>query len=163
MSFTFDMQRPCRSLILLPLAVLALAGSACGVDSAPQELGTQTSVQVHALDNEPCTVTENSPPPTLQFSSPGSGNVIVLQCGDAWEAPVLTATDACGQPLQVHQYNTGDDDGDGIPGDIDPDDFGPGPNPNVNALYYVQYLAWDEFFHVSSVILDVHVVNCPEE
>ncbi len=44
----------------------------------------------------------------------------------------------------MHQYNTGDDDEDGIPGSIDPDDFGPGPTTEVEGLYYVQYLAWDE-------------------
>lgn len=158
--FILEMQHPRRSLVLLPLAVLALAGSACGVDSAPQELGAPSSVRQQALDNEPCTVTENSPPPTLSISD----SDIFLKCDkDVWEAPVVTATDACGQPLEVHQYNTGDDDGDGIPGSIDPDDFGPGPDTSTEGLYYVQYLAWDQTYNISGAILSVHVVKCKKK
>ena len=44
--------------------------------------------------------------------------------GNAWVAPDLQAVDACEGPVTVHRYNSGDDDGDGVPGMIDPDDFG---------------------------------------
>jgi hypothetical protein len=155
--FTSDRQQPRRSLTLLPLAVLALAVSACGVDPDSLEPGVHASMRKEALDNEPCTVTENSPPPTLSISD----GVIKLKCDkDVWEAPVVTAVDGCGRPLEVHQYNTGDDDEDGVPGSIDPDDFGPGPDASTEGLYYVQYLAWDPFYNITGAILEVHVVKC---
>jgi hypothetical protein len=77
--------------------------------------------------------------------------------GNVWNNPGATATDLCEGELLVHQYNTGDDDQDGIPGDQDPDDFGPGPTTEVEGLYYVQYLAWDETFNIQGVILSVYV------
>uniref|UniRef100_UPI001CCED97E immunoglobulin-like domain-containing protein n=1 Tax=Hyalangium gracile TaxID=394092 RepID=UPI001CCED97E len=77
--------------------------------------------------------------------------------GNVWQNPGATATDSCQGELQVHQYNTGDDDGDGIPGDIDPDDFGPGPTTTVEGLYYVQYLAWDDSYNIQNAILSVYV------
>ncbi|HEX8704804.1 MAG TPA: hypothetical protein VF815_38585 [Myxococcaceae bacterium] len=86
-----------------------------------------------------------------------------VQCGAPWEAPEVTALDACGQPMPVYQYNTGDDDEDGIPGTIDPDDFGPGPDLSQKGTYYVQYLTWDEeFYNIMGAILTLHVVNCPQ-
>jgi hypothetical protein len=77
--------------------------------------------------------------------------------GNVWQNPGASATDSCQGDLQVHQYNTGDDDGDGIPGDIDPDDFGPGPTTEVEGLYYVQYLAWDDSYNIQGAILSVYV------
>jgi hypothetical protein len=77
--------------------------------------------------------------------------------GNVWNNPGATATDTCEGELLVHQYNSGDDDGDGIPGDQDPDDFGPGPTTEVEGLYYVQYLAWDESFNIQGAILSVYV------
>jgi len=77
--------------------------------------------------------------------------------GNVWNAPEATATDLCEGSLIVHQYNTGDDDEDGVPGSIDPDDFGPGPTTEVEGLYYVQYLAWDETYNIQGAILSVYV------
>jgi hypothetical protein len=77
--------------------------------------------------------------------------------GNVWNNPGATATDTCEGELLVHQYNTGDDDNDGIPGDQDPDDFGPGPTTEVEGLYYVQYLAWDESNNIQGAILSVYV------
>jgi hypothetical protein len=77
--------------------------------------------------------------------------------GNVWSNPGASATDVCEGDIIVHQYNTGDDDGDGVPGDIDPDDFGPGPTTEVEGLYYVQYLAWDESFNIQGAILSVYV------
>ncbi|WP_224362353.1 hypothetical protein [Hyalangium versicolor] len=154
-------QQLLRSLILWPTMVLALTVSACGTETKPIEGITPAPVQEQPTEDDvPCTLTEDSPPPTLSISD--SGIDIFLECNAAWKAPDATAKDACGQPLEMHVYNSGDDDGDGIAGCIDPDDFGPGPSTSINGLYYVQYLAWDEFFHVSSVILSVYVENCPE-
>jgi hypothetical protein len=79
------------------------------------------------------------------------------EIGNVWEAPVVTASDTCEGNIPVHQYNTGDDDEDGIPGSEDPDDFGPGPTTEVEGQYYVQYLAWDESFNIESAILTVYV------
>jgi hypothetical protein len=159
---TSKMQQSVRSLMLWPLAVLALAASACGVDSVSDsaESGLQASVRKEALDTEPCTVTQTSSPPTLTVSQ----DLFVLKCDkDVWEPPTATATDACGRPLQVYRYNTGDDDGDGIPGSIDPDDFGPGPDTSTEGLYYVQYLAWDDAYNISGTIVSVYVVKCHKQ
>ncbi|SEU16487.1 immunoglobulin-like domain-containing protein [Stigmatella erecta] len=87
---------------------------------------------------------------------------IVYECsghaaGNEWVPPAVSATDICEGDLPVHKYNTGDDDGDGIPGSIDEDDFGPGPTTEVEGLYYVQYLAWDEAYNIQGAILSVYV------
>uniref|UniRef100_UPI001CDA5805 immunoglobulin-like domain-containing protein n=1 Tax=Stigmatella hybrida TaxID=394097 RepID=UPI001CDA5805 len=87
---------------------------------------------------------------------------IVYECsghaaGNEWVPPLVTAKDLCEGILPVHKYNTGDDDGDGIPGSIDEDDFGPGPTTEVEGLYYVQYLAWDEAYNIQGAILSVYV------
>jgi hypothetical protein len=154
--FSLDSQLWRRSVILGTLTVLAVSVSACGqpqpeeADILSASLSKQTSNQ--SLDEDPCTYET----PTLSVTD----TVITLQCGDPWEAPEATATSACGQPLEVHRYNSGDDDQDGIPGDIDPDDFGPGPDTSVNGIYYVQYLAWDDYYNIQGAIFEVHVVNC---
>ncbi|SEK36870.1 protein of unknown function [Stigmatella aurantiaca] len=87
---------------------------------------------------------------------------IVYECsghaaGNEWVPPSVIAKDLCEGNLPVHKYNTGDDDGDGIPGSIDEDDFGPGPTTEVEGLYYVQYLAWDEAYNIKGAILSVYV------
>ena len=120
---------PQSTLTLCALVSLALLGSACGpandsVDTS-QSPGTQEFSQRESrLDDEPCTLTGALP--TMSLPDTVS---MELQCGEEWVAPEVTAVDSCGQPLTVHKYNTGDDDGDGVPGSIDPDDFGPGPPP----------------------------------
>lgn len=146
-----------RSLILWPTMVLALSVSACGTKTEPVEAIPLAPEEEEPEDDEPCTLTDDSPPPTLSI---GNDSTVTLQCHDAWEAPEVTATDGCGQPLEVYQYNTGDDDEDGIAGTIDPDDFGPGPDLNSEGVYYVQYIAWDPLYHISAVILTVNVMNC---
>jgi large repetitive protein len=85
------------------------------------------------------------------YECTGAGN------GNAWQAPEVTAVDACEGPIPVHGYNTGDDDKDGVPGMIDPDDFGPGPTTETEGLYYVQYLAWDTSYNIQGAILSVYV------
>jgi hypothetical protein len=77
--------------------------------------------------------------------------------GNVWNAPEATATDTCEGQLLVRQFNTGDDDEDGVPGSIDPDDFGPGPTTEYEGLYYVQYLAFDGSFNIQGAILSVYV------
>jgi len=77
--------------------------------------------------------------------------------GNVWGNPGATATDTCEGELIVRQFNSGDDDGDGVPGDQDPDDFGPGPTTEVEGLYYVQYLAWDEGYNLAEAFLSVYV------
>ncbi|WP_224243140.1 DUF5011 domain-containing protein [Hyalangium gracile] len=101
---------------------------------------------------------------TVQASS-GAPSVVLngnstmqLECGvDTWVDPSATATNGCGAPLQVHKFNSGDDDGDGVPGSEDPDDYGPGPNTSVVGTYSVQYMAWDEQWNISSAIRTVNV------
>lgn len=154
--FSLDSQPWRRSVILGALTVLAISVSACGQEAEMQESRLPSSLPKQAvsqsLGEEPCT----QELPTLSVSDA----VITLQCGVTWEAPEATAVDACGQPLEVHRYNTGDDDQDGIPGSIDPDDFGPGPDTSVEGVYYVQYLAWDAYYNIQGALLEVHVVNC---
>jgi hypothetical protein len=83
---------------------------------------------------------------------------MTLECGvDTWTDPGATATDACGSPLEVHKYNSGDDDGDGVPGSQDPDDHGPGPNTSAEGTYSVQYKAWDASGYTLSAIRSVRV------
>ncbi|XXF80164.1 kelch repeat-containing protein [Myxococcaceae bacterium GXIMD 01537] len=90
---------------------------------------------------------------TLKLHCP---QVMTLECStNTWADPGATATDGAG-PVQVHKYNTGDDDGDGIPGSQDPDDFGPGPNLSVPNSYTMEYIAWSATAQVN-VIRTVHV------
>ncbi|MBM7114429.1 immunoglobulin-like domain-containing protein [Archangium primigenium] len=82
---------------------------------------------------------------------------ISLECGrDTWVDPGAQAWDSCG-PLQVHRYNSGDDDGDGIPGTQDPDDYGPGPNTWAEGSYPVEYIAWNTAGFTASAVRWVHV------
>jgi hypothetical protein len=92
--------------------------------------------------------------PTLALNGPSE---MTLECGvDTWVDPGARATDACG-PLQVHKYNSGDDDGDGVPGSQDPDDYGPGPNTAAEGTYSVQYIAWTPMGNTVSAIRSVRV------
>jgi len=59
--------------------------------------------------------------------------------------------------VQVHKYNSGDDDGDGVPGSQDPDDYGPGPDTGAEGTYSVQYIAWNTAGTTVSAIRTVHV------
>jgi hypothetical protein len=107
----------------------------------------------------------------IAYECTGHGN-------NVWQPPTIAAQDQCMGTIPVHQYNTGDDDQDGIPGcdcnylpcggeDVpegddpatacDEEDFGPGPSTENEGLYYVQYLAWDEAYNMQSAILSVYV------
>ncbi|KFE62016.1 hypothetical protein DB31_4459 [Hyalangium minutum] len=99
---------------------------------------------------------------TLPELSVNGPEVMYYECtghaiGNVWSNPGASATDTCEGVLQVHSYNSGDDDGDGIPGSEDPDDFGPGPTTEVEGLYYVQYMAWDQSYNIQQRILSVYV------
>ncbi|ADO71037.1 hypothetical protein [Stigmatella aurantiaca] len=141
---------PSRSLVLWSMTGLALLASAC--NPATEEPAPEMGQQSKTLEG--CNEFTN---PTLTVSQ----TTITLQCNEPWVEPTVSAVDGCGNPLPVHRYNTGDDDLDGISGDIDPDDFGPGPNTSANGLYHVQYLAWDENFNIAGEIVYVTVENCP--
>jgi hypothetical protein len=151
-----------RFIIRCTLASLAVVVSACGQPDESQDVSVKPSVQesslLEATFDDPCSVGANNTPPTLSYTA---DLIQEHQCGDSWEAPVVTAVDSCGNPLAVHKYNTGDDDGDGIPGSSDPDDFGPGPNISAEGTYYVQYLAWDAAYNIQGVLFEVTVVDCP--
>ncbi|WP_224368854.1 immunoglobulin-like domain-containing protein [Hyalangium versicolor] len=120
------------------------------VDSRGNVSTGNVSRTYHVVDNTPPVLTVNG---DMDLFYECTGHAI----GNVWQNPGATATDSCQGNVQVHQYNTGDDDGDGIPGDIDPDDFGPGPTTEVEGLYYVQYLAWDDSYKISAAILSVYV------
>jgi hypothetical protein len=61
------------------------------------------------------------------------GPELVLECqpGATYSDPGATATDGCGNPVQVHAYNTG------------ADSSGPGPNLRYEGSYTVSYAAWN--------------------
>jgi len=145
-------QVPRRSLVLSSLMGLVLMASACGPEASEprQDVGAQSQTLESGCE------TDN---PILTVSGP---TTITLQCNEPWVIPAVSAVDACGTPLPVYRYNTGDDDQDGIPGSIDPDDYGPGPDTAINGLYQVQFLAWDEYYNITGEIIFVNVVNCPE-
>lgn len=82
---------------------------------------------------------------------------MTLECGvDTWHDPGAVATEWC-SPITVHKYNTGDDDGDGVPGAQDPDDYGPGPATHAEGTYSVQYIAWNAAGTTVSAIRTVTV------
>jgi hypothetical protein len=81
---------------------------------------------------------------------------MTLECGAlTWTDPGASAADGAG-PVVVHKYNTGDDDGDGVPGSEDPDDFGPGPNMHLPDSYTMEYITWNATATVSAT-RTVHV------
>jgi hypothetical protein len=98
---------------------------------------------------DPVVCTEDPGTPSLTLTGPAE---VALECGvDTWTDPGAEASDACG-PLLVHKYNSGDDDGDGVPGTVDPDDYGPGPNTAAEGTYAVQYIAWNAPGRTASAI-----------
>lgn len=140
-------------------ALWVLAGvlvSACGEE--PTATGERDSPKLSSAHHALTCSGGDTTPPELSITDQD----VFYECtgaegGNAWQAPEVTATDACEGPLAVHRYNTGDDDGDGVPGMIDPDDFGPGPTTETEGLFYVQYLAWDTSYNIQGAILNVHV------
>jgi hypothetical protein len=84
---------------------------------------------------------DTTPVPTLAVN--GSLE-LTLECGvDTWQDPGATAEDACG-PVTVERYNSGEDA------------YGPGPNPNAEGTYSVQYIARNAAGDTSAV-RTVHV------
>ncbi|MDC0713368.1 DUF5011 domain-containing protein [Stigmatella sp. ncwal1] len=83
---------------------------------------------------------------------------MVLECGTSpYVDPGATATDECEGTLPVLKFNSGDDDGDGIPGKDDPDDHGPGPNTSAEGTYSVKYQVSDSWWHSAEVTRTVVV------
>jgi hypothetical protein len=120
----------------------------------------------------------DTPPPCL----PITDQDLVYECtghgNNEWQPPTIMAVDQCSPNTPVNQYNTGDDDQDGIPGcdcnyfpcggegvpegddpatACDEDDFGPGVSTENEGLYYVQYLSWDDSYNITGAILSVYV------
>jgi hypothetical protein len=84
--------------------------------------------------------------PRLELMGPA---YMELECGvDTYVDLGATAYDACSGTLPVQKFNSGDDDGDGIPGEEDPDDYGPGPHEDAEGTYPVQYQAIDAAWNV---------------
>jgi N-acetylneuraminic acid mutarotase len=85
---------------------------------------------------------------TLKLYCP---QVMTLECGaSTWTDPGASAADGAG-PVVVHKYNTGDDNGDGIP-----DVPASGPNMSSPDSYTMEYIAWNAAGQVN-VIRTVHV------
>ncbi|MDY7224890.1 immunoglobulin-like domain-containing protein [Hyalangium rubrum] len=71
---------------------------------------------------------------------------LTLECGSApYSDPGAQAFDGCGNPIQVHAYNTGTDAS------------GPGPNTSAEGSYSVSYAAWDAQGHTVSALRTVNV------
>lgn len=84
--------------------------------------------------------------------------VMALECGTSpYVDPGAVATDDCEGPLPVIKFNSGDDDGDGIPGKDDPDDHGPGPNTSAEGTYAVKYQVSDSWWHSAELTRTVVV------
>jgi hypothetical protein len=99
-----------------------------------------------------CSESPEAPTLTLLGSSE-----MTLECGvDTWVDPGARAEHACGL-MEVLKYNSGDDDGDGVPGAQDPDDHGPGPNAAAEGTYSVQYAARTPQGGTVSALRTVHV------
>jgi hypothetical protein len=104
--------------------------------------------------DDPPTCSVDPGVPVLELNGPSE---LTLECGvDTWTDPGAEAWDACG-PLLVHKYNSGDDDGDGVPGAEDPDDYGPGPDTSAEGTYQVQYVAWNAPGRTASAVRSVTV------
>ncbi len=89
------------------------------------------------------TVLESPGPATLTLLGDSQ---MTLECGvDTWVDPGATAANGCGQPLEVHRYNSGSDP------------YGPGPDTSVEGTYFVQYLAWDATGYMEGALRTVHV------
>jgi N-acetylneuraminic acid mutarotase len=85
---------------------------------------------------------------TLKLYCP---QVMTLECGaSTWTDPGASATDGAG-PVVVHRYNTGDDNGDGIP-----DVPASGPNMSIPDSYTMEYIAWNATGQVD-ILRTVHV------
>jgi hypothetical protein len=85
----------------------------------------------------------SAPGPTLTIT--GSSQLL-LECGQsAYADPGAVAYDGCGNALEVHKYNSGQDA------------YGPGPNTSAEGTYSVQYLAMDAHGRTVSAIRTVQV------
>ncbi|MBN1203340.1 MAG: DUF5011 domain-containing protein [Myxococcaceae bacterium] len=83
-----------------------------------------------------------------------------MECGvDTYVDPGATAYDACSGTLPVQKFNSGDDDGDGIPGSVDPDDYGPGPLGGAEGTYPVQYQAIDAAWNLVQLTRTVQTLD----
>jgi hypothetical protein len=88
---------------------------------------------------EPC----NSGEPLLVLNG---ASPLTLECGAGpYRDPGARAFDGCGNPIQVHAYNTGTDAS------------GPGPNMSYEGSYSVSYAAWDARGHTVSALRTVNV------
>ncbi|WP_224367558.1 DUF5011 domain-containing protein [Hyalangium versicolor] len=81
--------------------------------------------------------------PTLVLNS---ASPLTLECGSGpYKDPGAQAFDGCGNPIQVHAYNTG------------ADASGPGPNTSAEGSYAVTYAAWDALGNTVSALRTVNV------
>jgi hypothetical protein len=88
-------------------------------------------------------VEEDSGPPSLVLNGDSQ---MTLECGlDVYVDLGAVATNSCGEPLEVHRYNSGQDP------------YGPGPDTSAEGSYSVQYLAWDALGRTVGAFRTVHV------
>lgn len=93
------------------------------------------------------------PPPACVATEPGlemyGEAVMVFECqpGATYSDPGAYAWDSCGQPLEVHAYNTGKDSS------------GPGPRLGAVGSYNVSYAAWDSQGWTGNAVRTVKVVD----
>jgi hypothetical protein len=94
---------------------------------------------VDASTQEVCTTGQ----PTLMLTG---ASELTLECGaGAYSDMGAQAWDGCGNPLQVHTYNSGNDP------------YGPGPTTSAEGTYTVEYIAWDAMGRTVRALRTVHV------
>jgi hypothetical protein len=151
---TMAASRVNHTAVLLPNGQMLVVGG---------QFYSTTAAELYACgEEEVATCPDGSPVSEVTVSS-GELSLLLqcplemtLECGvRPWVDPQVTATDGV-NPLEVHKYNSGDDDGDGVPGSEDPDDYGPGPNVYAEGTYLVEYIAWNSGGTVST-LRTVHV------
>lgn len=138
------------------LALWAMLGAlgGCGPAEPSEPSETQSDPQHDAVTNEDRIKLRLVDDPQPEECVPGApvlvvngGTELVLECqpGAVYSDPGATATDGCGNPVEVHAYNTGTDSS------------GPGPNLSYEGIYTVSYAAWNSAGEANasrSVIVD---------
>jgi len=115
-----------------------------GLGAATGAADSEHRIRNVKLTSSPgATCPATAPGPTLTVNGPSTMN---LECGrSTYSDPGAVALDGCGNPLEVHTYNSGQDA------------YGPGPNTSAEGSYSVQYLAIDAHGRTVSTIRTVNV------
>ncbi len=110
---------------------------------AYNQYDTKDSIKLRRVEDVPAPEACDEGEPTLVLSG---SETMTLECNGApYSDAGAEAFDACGNPLEVHAYNSGQDP------------YGPGPNTSAEGTYQVQYIAWDAMGKTVSALRTVLV------